>query len=171
MKIKEGEWYKTRSNTIVGPVERTSDTTDPYWIPRANFACYQSNGMQSVSGWVEGDNDLLEQVDGQKYVAVYNALNSEFGFFIASIVCGMLHIHLSKEITLQHLEESGLFTKELEEDFREKFYRITNSSDNAKAAYDLALECWRVSYDWQVRQSLQGMGGCKAKTFKELIKF
>ena len=35
--------------------------------------------------------------------------------------------------------------------------------------FDLAVKIWKVIYTWECRQSLQGMGGCKAKTFKQLL--
>jgi hypothetical protein len=126
--------------------------------------------MQSSSGWIEEDFDLVEQVNSSEYEKIYNALNSEFGFFVASIVCGMLHIHYTKEITLQHLEEAGLFAKELEREFKQEFHQLIHNSNNAKSAYELALQCWRVAYDWETRQTLQGLGGCKSKTFKELLE-
>lgn len=35
--------------------------------------------------------------------------------------------------------------------------------------FDLAIKIWKAIYSWQCRQSLQGLGGCKAKTFKQLL--
>lgn len=36
--------------------------------------------------------------------------------------------------------------------------------------FDIAVELWQVAYDWECRQSLQGMGGCVTKSFSQLIK-
>ena len=39
--------------------------------------------------------------------------------------------------------------------------------------YDTFLLSWKVSrcmYEWQMRQSLHGLGGCTTKTFKQLVE-
>ena len=35
---------------------------------------------------------------------------------------------------------------------------------------ELAIKLWKVIHDWQTRQSLQGLGGCTTKTFRQLIE-
>lgn len=34
---------------------------------------------------------------------------------------------------------------------------------------ELAIKIWKVIYDWMNCQSLQGLGGCTTKTFKQLL--
>lgn len=36
--------------------------------------------------------------------------------------------------------------------------------------FTLAWSVYRCIYDWQTRQSLEGLGGCTTKTFKELVE-
>ena len=174
MIIKENKWYKLRNNTIVGPIKRINDVSYDFWCPAANFRCWKAGGSCSESGWLESDFDIVEQVPEHRiedFTKIYKALKSEFDdHFLASIVCGMVHLNCEKKIedrhVLKHLIKDGSFTSELLEEFNSAFYVIKTKWPDT---YKTALDCWRVYYDWQCRQAMHGLGGCEKKTFKELI--
>jgi len=145
MIIKEGVWYKLRNNTVVGPLVRINDTAFDFWCPAANFRCWKAGGRCSESGWVESDFDIVEQVPEHRiedFTKIYKALNSEFhDWFLASIVCGMIHLNCEKKIedrhVLKHLIKDGSFTADLLEEFSSTFYTIRSKwPDTYKAALD-----------------------------------
>lgn len=174
MIIKQGKWYKLRNNTVVGPLVRINDTSYDFWCPNANYRCWKAGGLCSLSGWGESGFDIVEEIPAhriQSFSMAYKALKAEFDdTFLASIVCGLIHMNCEKKIedrhVLKHLIKSGGFTAELCSEFELAFYSVRTKWSEP---YALALECWRVYHDWQCRQAMHGLGGCEKKTFKELI--
>lgn len=174
MIIKQNAWYKLRNNTVVGPVKHIHDNCYDFWCPTANFRCWKAGGSCSESGWLKSDFDIVEQIPNHRiedFKRTFEALKAEFAdHFLASIVCGMIHLNCEKKIedrhVLKHLIKDGSFTSELLDEFNSAFYVIRTKWPET---YNQALDCWRVYYDWQCRQSMHGLGGCEKKTFKELI--
>ena len=174
MIIRENNWYKLRNNTVVGPIVRINDNCYDFWCPGANFMTWKAGGSTSISGWIECDYDIVEEIPKHRFEGfnrAFAAVKTEFDcWFIASIVCGMIHMNCEKKIedrhVLKHLIKDGGFTAELLEEFEVSFYTIKAKWPDI---YKQSLECWQVYYDWQCRQSLAGLGGCEKKTFKELI--
>lgn len=174
MIIRENNWYKLRNNTVVGPLVRINDTSYDFWCPNANYRCWKAGGLCSLSGWGECGFDIVEEIPAhriQSFSMAYKALKAEFDdTFLASIVCGLIHMNCEKKIEdrhiLKHLIKNGGFTTELLEEFEISFYTIKAKWPDS---YKQALDCWQVYYDWQCRQAMHGLGGCEKKTFKELI--
>lgn len=97
-------------------------------------------------------------------IPLFNQVKKEFGEKTAIIVSCMYAVHLCKPIKKKHLKSGGLFSDELIDLFRKRFYEL----DELKLEF--CIKIWSCIYDWEVGQSLDGFGGCKSKTFKELLK-
>ena len=98
-----------------------------------------------------------------KYMRLFEAVQDEFELEIALCVIQISTIQLGlkpklKELTGEKSFEERVITK------AKKLLWETDSS-----IVDQAIEVWRVSYDWGVKQSMDGLGGCEKKTFKELL--
>lgn len=165
LKLQTGGWYVKRNGCVVGPVVKISDTSFDFWIPTDNFRCYHANGKTSKSAGAQSEHDLIrhcEHLQSDRFLRI----SSEFGSYIASIVCGMVEIHLSKTIQYEHLVNIGSFTCELEYEFGRVFYTVAQVDPDI---YSLALKCWSVLYGYEIGLSLGGLGGCRYKSLRELI--
>lgn len=163
--LEQDKWYVKRNNCVVGPIKKINDTCYPYWIPTDNYRPYRKDGKAEISGWINSEHDLVT-VCNKDYTDLFNAVSKDFCKFTASIVCGMIQIHLSKEIKKMHLIKVGLFQSELLNVFDTSFYLIKSKYPKS---YNDALSCWYVHYDWECRKALKGIGGCIEMSFKELI--
>ena len=63
MRLEEGKHYRMRNGKIVGPVKRICDVNWPFWIPDFNCKPYRADGNASLSGWIESEFDLIEEID------------------------------------------------------------------------------------------------------------
>lgn len=97
--------------------------------------------------------DLFKQIVGEDY--------SEE---VALTVIQIMTIHLSKKITLSHIENKGEFSNEIIEDAKSLLFQTPEE------VVKEALQIWSVMYDYEISQSLHGLGGCKKKTFRQLVQ-
>ena len=90
---------------------------------------------------------------------IFKAISAEYPEHIALAAIQIYTINLSTKPKLNGKFEQKIIKKankllcEMEEEDKE-----------------LAIKIWKVIYDWITRQSLQGLGGCEIKTFKQLIE-
>lgn len=97
------------------------------------------------------------------FTKIYNAVAAEFDADIALYVVQICSINILLKPKLSEL--SG--KKSFEDRIIKKAKALLWEADENQV--ETALEIWRVSYDWSVRQSLNGIGGCTQKTFKQLL--
>ena len=62
MKLQNGKFYRTRDGRVVGPVKQICDVNWPFWIPTMHYKPYRADGNASLSGWIESEHDLMEEV-------------------------------------------------------------------------------------------------------------
>jgi hypothetical protein len=96
------------------------------------------------------------------YNKIYQAVEQDFGHEVALLTVQMVTIQKStkfKNIETHSIQVENKISKisKIERMFCER----------SQANYDIALKCWKVSYDWWISQELDDEGD--KKTFRELI--
>lgn len=91
------------------------------------------------------------------------AISEEFDTSVALHACMIMGLNLSKAI--QDIPEFYETPEKLILNHaRDLLWELSSEE------FNLVWSVYRCIYDWQCRQSLQGLGGCTTKTFKELIQ-
>lgn len=100
------------------------------------------------------------------YNKFYDAVAAEYGPEVALAAVQILTVNMTTKIKPKYLKTTGRFTEKIERKAKDLLWECDSQT------LQQAMACWRVSQSWQTRQSLhlQGLGGCEAKTFKELIE-
>jgi len=96
------------------------------------------------------------------YVETFNAVRSEFDEEMAILVTTALTINLTRNPSIEELSEKGLYTERVEEIIKQNLWEHADK-------VELVIKIWDALYDYQTRISLEGLGGCKVKTIKEII--
>lgn len=99
-----------------------------------------------------------------EYTKLYYAVAADYGPEVALATIQILTINMTTKTKLKDLKTAGRFTEKIKRKVRDLLWECDPQ------IIQQAFACWEVSNSWQTRQSLQGMGGCEAKTFKELIE-
>lgn len=98
-----------------------------------------------------------------KYIRLFEAVSDEFGTEVALCVIQISTIHMRLKPKLKELTGEKSFEARVIAKARDLLWETDST------IVEQAIEVWRVSYDWQIRQSMNGLGGCEKKTFKELL--
>ena len=98
-----------------------------------------------------------------KYSDVYNAVSLEYGNECALTVCQILAIGMATKVKRKDLECKGRYAKRIDKKVRNALWETDDE------VLDLALKCWHVVHDWTIGIDMEGLGGCKRKTIKELV--
>jgi hypothetical protein len=96
-------------------------------------------------------------------VKIYDAINQEFGPVIALSVVQINTINLTSKVKKKDLTQSSNRTKRILKKAEKVLWELPVDD------YNLIVSLWKVLHDWDVKQSLAGLGGCTAKTFTELL--
>ena len=100
-----------------------------------------------------------------KYTAMFNAIIKEgFSTELALLTTTLYLMNIDKEVTLDHLTMNGRFTEELVRSFRKRMW------DEDEALVNEPIKIWEVIYDYDMAQTLCGLGGCERKTIRELME-
>ena len=99
-----------------------------------------------------------------EYTKLYYAVAADYGPEVALATIQILTISMTTKTKLKDLKTAGRFTEKIKRKVKDLLWECDPQ------IIQQAFACWEVSNSWQTRQSLQGMGGCEAKTFKELIE-
>ena len=94
------------------------------------------------------------------YKKLYAAVKDEYSDDIALSVCIACSIHMQTEIEEEDLTESDRYHKRVEENIRNVLWENDD--------IDLIIDIESRVYTWQICQEMDGLGGCKAKLFKEI---
>ena len=92
------------------------------------------------------------------YSKLYSAIAEEFSPKIALMVLQIVTISMTTKIP----KDLNLASK-VEKKARKLLW------EESRADIELALKIFECVHSWDTRQSLQGLGGCVTKTFKELM--
>lgn len=97
------------------------------------------------------------------HIAIFNALNEDFGGEIALSVCQINAIHLSQKIKQKDIEIPGHLVKRVTSKAKKLLWELSDED------FALSMILWDLIYDWEIGQTCHGLGGCEKKTFKELF--
>jgi hypothetical protein len=90
------------------------------------------------------------------FYRIFNAIKSEYPENIALSAIQIYSLNLA-------LKPSNNFETKIIKKAKKLLWEMSDSD------FDLAVKIWKAIYSWQCCQSLQGLGGCKAKTFKQIL--
>jgi hypothetical protein len=90
------------------------------------------------------------------YHKIFSAICLEFPENIALSAIQIYSLNLA-------LKPSNNFEAKIVKKAKKLLWEMSDSD------FDLAVKIWKAIYSWQCCQSLQGLGGCKAKTFKQIL--
>ena len=97
------------------------------------------------------------------YNKLYDAVAADYGSEVALATIQILTISMTTKTKLKDLKTAGSFTEKIKRKVKDLLWECDPQ------IIQQAFACWEVSHSWQTRQSMQGMGGCEAKTIKELV--
>jgi len=101
-----------------------------------------------------------------KFIRVYKQLISEgFSEEVSLGVIQLLTINLVKPIKKKHLTKERDYSQEIIDTYKELSFELLDED------VKLTIKLWQSYTDWDISNSLSGMGGCQAKTFKELLSY
>ena len=98
-----------------------------------------------------------------KYNDIFKAVSTEFSEEIALCVVQIMTIQMSLKPKLKELTGEKSFENRVIALAKDVLWEADND------IVDQAIQVWRVTHDWGVRQSMTGLGGCEKKTFKQLM--
>jgi hypothetical protein len=98
-----------------------------------------------------------------KFMKVWCAVADEFGIEAAVLVSQITTIQMTLKPTMKELQGVKSFGDRVIKRATEVLW------EEDPKRVEQAIDIWRVSYDWQIRQEMAGLGGCEKKTFKELL--
>ena len=96
------------------------------------------------------------------YYTIFKAIKEEYGEEIALTAVQIYTINLTPSFYTK-----DEFYENASEFLRKEARKVLWEND------DTFFLCWKVFgciHEWESRQSLQGLGGCVAKTFKQLVE-
>ena len=98
------------------------------------------------------------------YADAFKIIKSEgFPDEVAILVTVMCGLNMVKPMKKRHITTRGLYTKELESQFKTVFW------EHAPEVIVEAKAIWEVWHTYDCCQKMQGIGGCVAKTIRQLI--
>jgi hypothetical protein len=92
------------------------------------------------------------------YYEIFKAISAEYPEHIALASVQIYTINLSTKLKL-----NGKFEQKIIKKSNKLLWEMSESDR------ELAVSIWQVIYHWLNCQSLQGLGGCEVKTFKQLL--
>lgn len=98
------------------------------------------------------------------YSNVYDAVSEDYGPKCGLAVCQVLAIAMSTKIKKKDLSKKGRYSRRIEKKVKAALWE-TN-----EGVLDVAIECFHVVNDWSIGISMEGLGGCQVKTFRELVE-
>ena len=98
------------------------------------------------------------------HLRIFNEIKADFGEQIALSVCQINAIHLTTKVKKKDMgSNSGSFAARVTKKATKLLWELSPED------FQLALALWGCVHDWEIKQALDGLGGCEKKTFKELL--
>lgn len=98
------------------------------------------------------------------YIKLFNDVENEFSKEEAILTVVAMTLNLTIAPELDDLQEVGRYTERLNAATRETLREYSNE------LIDEVILIREAYYVFDMRQSLQGLGGCEAKTIKEIMR-
>jgi len=97
---------------------------------------------------------------------LFNEVKEEYGESIALGVVCILTINLTKTVENRHIELANLgsFTSEIIDEFKLFALGIFKEEE-----VETIINIWHKTHTWIIQKELDGMGGAKAVSIKELM--
>jgi hypothetical protein len=97
------------------------------------------------------------------FLKLHEAIKSEFGEEKALHVCIMVAIGLSIKPKKRDFISPGSYTNKILKKSRQVLWELNDKEFNE------VTEIFNTVHEWEIRQSMEGIGGCTKKTFKEIL--
>ena len=94
---------------------------------------------------------------------MFKAISAEFDEKIALSVLQVVTINQTLKIKESEWSTAGQRVKRITKRAKKILWELNDDE------FHLVMSLWDVSHDWEVRQTLQGLGGCETKTFTALL--
>lgn len=98
-----------------------------------------------------------------KFMKLFEAVADEFDMDVALAVVQIITIQLRLKPKMKELTGEKSFEERVITKAKDVLWETDSS------IVEQAIQVWRVTHDWDVRQTMAGLGGCEKKTFKELL--
>lgn len=92
---------------------------------------------------------------------IFNAISEELGPQVALHAVQIMSINLTIDWTDEFIDNP---TTVIKQKAKELLWELSESD------FEFSFKVYQCIHDWDCRQVLQGLGGCKPKTFKELLE-
>lgn len=96
------------------------------------------------------------------HIEIFNAIKADFGEEVALSACLINSINLTMKVKKKDWTSSNR-EERITKKARKLLWELSDED------FSLAMIIWDLIYDWEVKQTLDGLGGCETKTFKELF--
>ena len=93
------------------------------------------------------------------YSNAFEVIKESRGDMVAALACAAGALHLTLIPTMEELTTPGAFTTKLKTLWKDCFFEIE------EALVEEAIKAWIAFCEYDVYQSLNGLGGCEAKPF------
>lgn len=95
---------------------------------------------------------------------LYDAVNAEFDAEIALSVVQIMTINLSTKPKKKNMTGEKSFRDKILKKAKKALWELSDDD------YELAIKLWDCVPSWNLRQDMNGLGGCTVKSFKELLE-
>ena len=95
---------------------------------------------------------------------LYDAVNADFDAEIALSVVQIMTINLSTKPTKKNMTGEKSFRDKILKKAKKALWELSDDD------FDLSVKLWGCVPSWNIRQDMNGLGGCTVKSFKELLE-
>lgn len=103
------------------------------------------------------------------YTKLYSEIKSEFNHDIALLSITAIAIHLSITPSKKDITIKGHFGQKIYKKITQTLWEHRHTEYDHKDSLETVLYITAVFYDYDLCKSLNGLGGCQAKSFTQLI--
>jgi hypothetical protein len=98
------------------------------------------------------------------YKKLYDAVNAEFDDEIALSVVQIMTINLTTKPKKKNITGEQSFRDKILKKAKKALWELSDDD------FDLSVKLWGCVPSWNIRQDMNGLGGCTVKSFKELLE-
>jgi len=98
-----------------------------------------------------------------KYIEVFNQVQSEFDTEIALCVTQIYSINLLLKPSMAELKGKKSFEERIIRRAKKLLWEVDAD------IVEQSIQIWKQVHNWQSRKTMQGLGGCEYKTFRQLL--
>jgi hypothetical protein len=95
---------------------------------------------------------------------LYDAVNADFDAEIALSVVQIMTINLSTKPSKKNMTGEKSFRDKILKKAKKALWELSDDD------YELVIKLWGCVPSWNLRQDMNGLGGCTVKSFKELLE-